>query len=118
MINADVDPLVVNTMANYLFDKGNEEASLNYYSVLLEHDQLNDDSVENLAMYHLRHRYLDEALSFLEEAAGRQPQKVYLYIQYLKHCSDPGRLKAMRSKLLRQFAGAVRIPEFNRLFVS
>ncbi|OXM14122.1 glycosyltransferase family 2 protein [Paenibacillus herberti] len=112
LIQTYSDDNIINEMANFLYSRKNESIALDYYSILLNKNALDARSCENLAMYHFKGDDIEGGLAFLEEAIRLQPQTIYLYVQYLERSNNQNKRSKIKDKLLRQFAGAVRIPEF------
>lgn len=116
LIRAYSDDHIINEMANFFYNRKNEQVALDYYSILLDKNALDFKSCENLASYHFKGNDIEGGLPFLEEAIRLQPQFIHPYIRYLKKSTDSTNRLKMKETLLRQFAGAAKIPEVAQLF--
>lgn len=72
-------PALINQLANHFYSLNLVPQALQYYSLLLDKQQLDHTSLENLAMYHVNHGFNEEAVDFLKEAIAVQPGKRHLY---------------------------------------
>ncbi|MBA2942390.1 glycosyltransferase [Paenibacillus sp. CGMCC 1.16610] len=87
LVNQIGTPALVNQLANYFYNKNQIDLSMNYYSLLLDQNELNGLSAENLAYYHINQRLYEDAVEFLKYGVEKEPQKVYLHVLLCKYCT-------------------------------
>ncbi|OBZ07893.1 hypothetical protein A8L34_25015 [Bacillus sp. FJAT-27264] len=78
-------PELINRLANYFFNLGLTEMAMNYYSALLNGQQLDLTSLVNLGMYHANQNYYEDAVEFLSEAVKQEPGSKHLYYSLIKY---------------------------------
>jgi glycosyltransferase involved in cell wall biosynthesis len=71
---------LINGLANFFKERHQEELAFQYYSYLLDHDQLDIFSCTNLALYYFHRDSIDQAITFLEKAIEIKPNQKILYI--------------------------------------
>ncbi|MDR6883465.1 glycosyltransferase family 2 protein [Bacillus sp. 3255] len=88
LVNQISTPALVNQLANYFYNKNQIDVAMNYYSLLLDNNELNALSAENLAYYHInQHLYVD-AVEFLKYGIGKDPKKIYMHVLLCKCCGN------------------------------
>lgn len=110
LVNRYQNPVIINLLANYFYSKGQFEISLNYYSILLREQQLNGDSCENLAWYHINKQLITDGLEFLEMAIEKKPNSSYLYVLYIRNSSDQEKIKHYKQVYATTFPQFITIP--------
>ncbi|NUU60930.1 glycosyltransferase [Paenibacillus agri] len=91
-------PELINRLANYFFNLGLTEMAMNYYSALLNGQQLDLTSLVNLGMYHANQNYYEDAVEFLGEAVKQEPGSKHLYYSLIKYAD-----KEAKSIYINQF---------------
>lgn len=81
LVNYTNHPKLINDVGNYLFSVNQMQDAMNYYSLLLSRQQLDDRSYENLAFYHEAQGYREDALEFFAESLKLSPEKNICIIQ-------------------------------------
>jgi len=99
LVNTYSNDKLINALANFFYSKKQYEIALNYYSILLRGGELNAMSCENMAVFHLQHRYTEDGLEFLEMTIAQKPVQMHLYSLYLQHCPEG----ESRQQFLKQF---------------
>lgn len=100
---------LINKLANFFWSKHFKEPAMQYYQHLLDTDQLNADSCENLGFLQCIDGYTEDALAFWEKAIQLKPNSPRLYIQYCIYCKDPELKNSMKKRLLELY------PEYDKL---
>jgi glycosyltransferase involved in cell wall biosynthesis len=90
---------IINGLANFFFDRHQEETAFQYYSHLLDTNQLDVFSCTNLAMYYSRHNMVNEAVIYLEKAIDMKPNEKILYIILYSISSDSKQKKDIINKI-------------------
>lgn len=106
---------VINNIANLLYTMHHDDAAMQCYTYLKEHDSLNHNSCMNLADTYLYAGDTETALQFLEQAISLNPQDKKLYVQYCATCTDPVRRNQMKQLLLQLDPHYKNLPPFMAL---
>lgn len=101
-------PALINQLANHFYSLNLMPQALQYYSLLLEQQQLDHTSIENLAIYHVNNGFNEEAVEFLKEAIAVQPGKRHLYSVLMRLLPNE-----LTSSLVQQFEQ--RFPDFSSI---
>lgn len=109
LIDAYSSPLLINKLANFFWSKHYKEPAMQYYQHLLDNNELNAESCENLGFLQSIDGYTDDALAFWDKAIQLKPRNPRLYIQYCIHCKDEELKSSMKKKLIELY------PEYDRL---
>ncbi|MMZ54370.1 SPBc2 prophage-derived glycosyltransferase SunS [compost metagenome] len=102
LVNCTNHPKLINDVGNYFFSVNQMQDAMNYYSLLLSRQQLDDRSYENLAFYHEAQGYRDDALEFFAESLKLSPEKKHLYYPIIR-ISEPERRKSYFNKLVDNY---------------
>ncbi|NBD26707.1 tetratricopeptide repeat-containing glycosyltransferase family 2 protein [Paenibacillus glycinis] len=115
LVNTYNTPETINALANFFYTKKQEDLALNYYSLLLRNNELDATSLENLAMYHLFHNYIDDGLEFLLLAIEKRPDALRFYTLYLAYCTDADAKRNFIQKYGDKFSFYRKIPALAHL---
>jgi len=95
---------VINQLANVFLSKHFVQPAMQFYQHLLDHNELDATSCENLALLHIIDGKTEEALEFWEQAILLQPKApIRLFIQYCFFCKDASAKAKMKAKLTEQY---------------
>ncbi len=100
---------LINKLANFFWSKHFKEPAMQYYQHLLDNDELNAESCENLGFLQSIDGYMDDALAFWDKAVQLKPRNPRLYIQICIHCIDAELKSKTMTKLLELY------PEYDKL---
>ncbi|AJY74508.1 glycosyltransferase [Paenibacillus beijingensis] len=114
LVNKISNSDIVNSLANFLYKKKQFDLSMNYYSILLQENQLDGTSLENLAFYHFNNGFVSEGLEFLEAAIEKRPHEPYLYVLYLQRCTDRVKKETYRQQFGFNYPQLKKIPAINK----
>lgn len=104
-------PTVINHLANFFLSKRYIQPAIQYYQHLLEHNQLDATSCENLGTFHIIEGKTTKALNFWEQAILlRQKAPLKLFIQYCSYCDAPLAKAQMKTKMFEQYPEYVDSP--------
>ncbi|MBM7566469.1 TPR domain-containing glycosyltransferase [Paenibacillus sacheonensis] len=115
LVNAYANSETTNALANFFYANHQHDLAMNYYSILLKNNELNAASLENLAIYHLYHDYLDDGLEFLQAAIALKPESLRNYTLYLRYCKEPARKRAFIQRYGDKLAFYKKIPALAQL---
>ncbi|MFC6548222.1 glycosyltransferase [Cohnella cellulosilytica] len=94
---------VINQLANVFLAKHFVQPAMQYYQHLLDHNELDATSCENLALLHAMDGKIEEALEFWEQAISLRPEApIRLFIQYCFYCKDSHDKSEMKARLAEQ----------------
>lgn len=116
LVNTYSNAETTNALANFFYSINQPDLAMNYYSILLRNNELNASSLENLAMYHLYHDYLDDGLEFLQSAISLHPEALRNYTLYLLYCKDPLEKQRFLKQFGEKFSQCRKIPAIAQLF--
>ncbi|TCZ76852.1 glycosyltransferase family 2 protein [Paenibacillus albiflavus] len=105
--------MLINSLANYYYTHHHLELALDYYSILLDSDELNAEGYEHLAHLHLNQGEKDDGLKFLGKASELRPDDIVLYTNMWLNCKDSLTRLKYKNELFRKFPHYVGIPIFN-----
>jgi glycosyltransferase involved in cell wall biosynthesis len=100
----------INLIANYFFSIQNFDLALDYYSLLLEKDQLSSVGYENLARLYFKQGETEEGISFLEKAIELNPVQINLYLYLCAHCGNQATKELYKAKFIKQFPQHKNLP--------
>jgi glycosyltransferase involved in cell wall biosynthesis len=99
LIDRVESPEIINGLANFFYDRHQEQTAFQYYSHLINDDQLDVFSCTNLALYYSRNNSPNEAIMFLEKALQLKPNEKIIYTLLYNIASDPIKKKETLQKL-------------------
>jgi glycosyltransferase involved in cell wall biosynthesis len=102
-------PNLIHQVANYFHSQQKFDLSVDYYSILLEKNQLQAAGYENLARLYIKQGDIEEGIEFLEKAIELNPLQRNLYIYLYVNCSNPIKKAQYKTKFDNQF------PQYNGL---
>ncbi|OGX68203.1 MAG: hypothetical protein A2189_01470 [Paenibacillus sp. RIFOXYA1_FULL_44_5] len=109
-ISSSSNPNLTNLLADFFYAHSNFELAVDYYSLLLQKDQLGAMGYENLSVLYINQHMKEEALGFLQKAIELNPDKISLYPYFCAHCDDLGLKNAYKNKLIERFPEFAEIP--------
>ncbi|MDB5052786.1 MAG: hypothetical protein JWM44_836, partial [Bacilli bacterium] len=102
-INLYYTPSLINQIANYFHSLHKFALAIDYYSLLLNENQLYSIGYENLANLYIVQGEVEEGLNFLENAIKLSPHQINLYLYLCSHCNDPIKKEDYKTQFLDRF---------------
>jgi len=94
---------LINSLADYYYKNNYLELALDYYSILLDANELEAQGYVNLAFLHYNQGALDEGLAFMQQAIELQPNEIALYTVLCTNSQDRDIIERYKQKLFHQF---------------
>ncbi|WP_314587531.1 glycosyltransferase [Paenibacillus terrigena] len=114
-------PLHYNALANhlgdYFYDQHQFQLAIDYYSTLLQSNELSATGYENIAQLYLNQSNTIEAIDFLKKTIEITPNRVHLYILLLQYTSDSDDRKKYSELFINRFPKYKGIPLIKKLLV-
>lgn len=110
LVQAVSSPMLINQMAHYFYAHHQMELAMEYYSLLLNANEMDSLGYENLGFLYLSQQFNDEGLQFMEAAIELSPKKPHLYSVLSSYCSDKNIKQSYKYKFEEQF------PNYKKLF--
>ncbi|OPA75654.1 hypothetical protein BVG16_20170 [Paenibacillus selenitireducens] len=82
-------PIIINDLADYFFDNQHIDLGIDYYSTLLDNNQINLSGILNISRYYIKQGYLLDASDFIRNTIQLQPDHLTLYILYFLTSEHP-----------------------------
>lgn len=105
-------PRFTNLVADQFFNDQQYELAFDYYSMLLNSNQLDAKGLENIARLYIAQGDVNEGLEFIRKAIEREPDKLHLYSIYYIHADSQekriwleGQLRVKNPQILQILAG-------------
>jgi tetratricopeptide (TPR) repeat protein len=96
--------VLANLMGDYFWQCHQMELALDYYSLLLEQEQLSGPGYYHLALMHFQSGETTDGLKFLAKAIDIHPHQHAWYVQYFKRCPNTSERKSMLSRYRNEFS--------------
>ncbi len=107
---------VINKLSNIFLSNHFVDTAMQYYQYLLDRNELNVASCENLAFFHLINGKTEEALEFWAHAIRlHSTPPIRLFIQYCMNCTDSHAKETMKLQLLSQYPDCANSPLIKNL---
>lgn len=108
---------LANRLGDFFYTENRLELAIDYYSVLLDNDQLAATGYENLARLYLSQGELADGLAFLAQAIDRNENRPSLYTLFLQYSDDAQAKASMMRRFAAKFPDGADLP-FIRELVS
>lgn len=92
--------IIINQIADKMYRNHHQEVALQYFSYLLDRDELNANNSIHIAQMHINQKNASEALPFIEYALKLEPERNDLRVFYCNQCKDNQLKQQMVTRLI------------------
>ncbi|WP_163852955.1 glycosyltransferase family 2 protein [Paenibacillus elgii] len=110
LVKRCITPSLINKLGHYFYKQNYVEMAMEYYSILIDNNELDVVGYINLAMLHLYEGDPQEGLRFLAQAIELEPEHMPLYGIWLEHCTDADLNQKYKKQFDSYFPGYRSIP--------
>ncbi|NQX70106.1 glycosyltransferase family 2 protein [Paenibacillus alba] len=95
--------IVANLIGDHFYSQSQIQLALDYYSMLIQHEQLAAVGYENVGKLYVNQGDVEEGLAFVRKSIELNPYRPYLYVFYLAQCSDADLSKDVLDRYKEQY---------------
>ncbi|GMX60377.1 hypothetical protein Elgi_71270 [Paenibacillus elgii] len=110
LVKRCITPTLINKLGHYFYKQNYVEMAVEYYSILIDNNELDVVGNINLALLHLYEGDPQEGLRFLAQAIELEPEHMPLYGIWLEHCTNADLNQKYKKQFDSYFPGCRSIP--------
>jgi glycosyltransferase involved in cell wall biosynthesis len=110
--------ILANMLGDYFYNQNQLQLAIDYYSILLENDQLSGPGYYHLSLIYLNQNDIADGLNYLTAAIEQCPDQTAWYILYLKYSPPTPERMSMAKKYRNEFYPYVQIDVVEQLIKS
>ncbi|BBI36138.1 glycosyltransferase [Cohnella abietis] len=110
--------VVANLLGDYFFNQNQLQLAVDYYSILIENDQIGGTGYYHLSLLYLNQGDIDDGLVYLQSAIKLTPNQATWYILYLKNSQASPERDNIIKKYKNEFHQYCHIPIIDQLIKS